>query len=59
MMSALDKIVAHQDQYSCKVETLGECRISSPVHHHEFIQDGERILITENENYLRELAWQT
>ena len=35
---------------------MGECRISSPVHHHEFIQDGERILITENENYLRELA---
>ena len=55
-MSALDKIVAHQDQYSCRVETLGECRIASPVHHHEFIQDGERILITENENYLRELA---
>ena len=55
-MSALDKIVAHQDQYSCKVETLGECRISSPVHHHEFIQDGERILITENQNYLNELA---
>ena len=56
MMSALDKIVAHQDQYSCKVETLGECRIASPVHHHEFIRDGERILITENENYLKELA---
>ncbi len=55
-MSALDKIVAHQDQYSCRVETLGECRIASPVHHHEFIQDGERILITENENYLKELA---
>ena len=26
------------------------------MHHHEFIQDGERILITENENYLKELA---
>ncbi|MGN0855599.1 MAG: ATP-dependent 6-phosphofructokinase [Kiritimatiellia bacterium] len=55
-MSALDKIVAHPDRYSCQVETLGECRIASPVHHHEFIQDGERILITENENYLKELA---
>jgi len=55
-MSALDKIVAHQDQYSCKVETLGECKITSPVRHHEFITDGERILITENELYLKELA---
>jgi len=55
-MSALDKIVAHQDQYSCKVETLGECKITSPVRHHEFITDGERILITENQLYLKELA---
>ncbi len=55
-MSALDKIVANQDQYSCKVETLGERKIASPVRHHEFITDGERILITENELYLKELA---
>ena len=46
-MSALDKIAAHQDQYSCTVETLGECKINSPVHHHEFIQEGERIFVSE------------
>ena len=55
-MSALDKIIANQSQYSCKVETLGECKIASPVRHHEFITEGERILITENELYLKELA---
>lgn len=55
-MSALDKIIADQKKYSCQVETLGECKIASPVHHHEFITAGERILITENENYLKELA---
>ena len=33
-MSALDKIVAHQDQYSCRVETLGECRIALHQPHH-------------------------
>ena len=42
-LSTLDKIASNQDKYSCKVETLGECKIVSPVHHHEFINDGERI----------------
>ncbi len=53
MASALEKIAAHKGDYSCEVETLGECRILSPVRHHEFIRDGERILVTENESYLR------
>lgn len=52
MMSVMDKIVANRDQYSCKVDTLGECKITSPVHHHEFIKEGERILVTENEMFL-------
>ena len=51
-MSVMDKIVANRDQYSCRVDTLGECKIKSPVHHHEFIRDGERILVTENEMFL-------
>ncbi len=55
-MSVLDKIIANQSEYSCRVETLGECKIASPVHHHEFITDGERILVTENENSLKELS---
>ncbi len=56
MTSVLDKIVANQAEYSCRVGTLGECKIPSPVHHHEFITDGERILVTENENALKELS---
>lgn len=54
-MKTLDKIAANQSEYSCKVETLGECKIASPVHHHEFIRDGERILATENETFMRYL----
>ncbi|MBP5285963.1 MAG: ATP-dependent 6-phosphofructokinase [Kiritimatiellae bacterium] len=55
-MSALDKIVANRSEYSCMVETLGECKIASPVRHHEFITAGERILVTENRNRLDVLA---
>ena len=54
-MSALDKIASHQDQYSCKVDTLGECKIVSPVHHHEFIREGERIFVSEEEAYMKEM----
>ena len=31
------------------VETLGECKITSPVSHHEFIREGARVLISEDE----------
>ncbi len=55
-MTVLDKIIANQADYSCRVETLGACKIPSPVHHHEFITDGERILVTESENALKELS---
>ena len=53
MSTTLDKIVANKAEYSCKVETLGECKIDSPVHHHEFVREGERILVTENEMYMK------
>ena len=56
MSTTLDKIVANRDQYTCRVDTLGECRIDSPVRHHDFIEDGERILVTENESYMKYLA---
>ncbi len=55
-MSALDKIAAHPDQYSCNVETLGECKITSPVHHHEFIEEGERIFASEEASLMDEIA---
>lgn len=53
MKKTLDKIVANQAEYSCDVETLGECKIESPVHHHEFLCEGERILATENASLIR------
>ena len=55
-MSVLDKIIADQASYSCSVDVLGERTIASPVRHHEFITDGERILVTENENFLKYIA---
>ena len=54
-LSTLDKIASNQDKYSCKVETLGECKIVSPVHHHEFINDGERIFVSEEEAFMKEM----
>ena len=55
MKKTLDKIIANQAEYSCDVETLGGCKIESPVHHHEFIRAGERILATENESVIRQV----
>ena len=55
MSDTLDKIAANQGEYSFEVETLGECRIESPVRGHEFVRDGERILATENESFIRYL----
>ena len=54
-LSTLDKIASNQDKYSCRVETLGECKIVSPVHHHEFINDGERIFVSEEEAFMKEM----
>jgi len=48
-MASLEIIAANPEKYSCKVTKLGECKIPSPVHHAEFIDDEERILSTENE----------
>ena len=56
MSSTLDKIAADPERYSCQIETLGECKIPSPVSHHEFIREGERILVTENASLMRHLA---
>ena len=56
MSSTLDKIAADPERYSCQIETLGACKIPSPVSHHEFIREGERILVTENASLMRHLA---
>ncbi len=52
MNATLDKIANDRDEYSCNVDTLGECKISSPVRHHEFIAEGDRIYLTENASQL-------
>ena len=47
-MTLIDKIFANPKEFSLNVETLGECKIESPIRNREFIDDDERILITEN-----------
>ncbi len=47
----LDKIAAEQEKYSFDIETLGPCKISSPVRKHEFVLEGERIYASENAAY--------
>ena len=48
MNATLDKIANNREEYSCNVDTLGECKIPSPVRHHEFIAEGDRLFLTEN-----------
>ena len=55
MPTTLVKVAATPELYTFNVRTLGECRIKSPVHHHEFIREGERILVTENASILEHL----
>lgn len=40
-MASLEVIAANPGKYSCSVTRLGECKIPSPVHHAEFVEDGE------------------
>ena len=47
MNPTLEKIASDRERYSCIVKTLGECKIDSPVRHHEFVREGERIVVTE------------
>ena len=46
MNPTLEKIASDRERYSCIVKTLGECKIDSPVRHHEFVREGERIVVT-------------
>jgi len=47
-MSLIEKILSSPKEYSLDVETLGTCKIESPVRNRDFIDDDERILITDN-----------
>ena len=48
MTSTLEKILSNPDDYLQSVPRLGECKIPSPVRRHEFVNEDERILVTEN-----------
>ncbi|MDA3926652.1 MAG: ATP-dependent 6-phosphofructokinase [Kiritimatiellae bacterium] len=51
-MTTFEKILSNPKLYTTNTETLGECKIASPVRSREFIAGDERILITENANIL-------
>ena len=56
MSSTLEKILASPENYPQDVPRLGECKIPSPVRRHEFIDEAERILATENHSQLQYLT---
>ncbi len=53
-MTLIEKIVASPRDYTLDVDTLGECKIDSPIRNREFIDPAERILITENVKLLND-----
>ena len=54
MNALLDKIVADRAKYSCDVKTLGTANIVSPIRHHDFVRDGQRVLLTGDMEMLEE-----
>ena len=55
LTTTLDKIAADRERYSCQVETLGECKIDSPLVQHQFVTEGERVFVTESERLAKHL----
>ena len=53
LTSTLDKIAAHPAAYPFDVDTLGACKIASPVRHHAFIPEGGRVYMDESVSLLR------
>ncbi|MCQ2368119.1 MAG: ATP-dependent 6-phosphofructokinase [Kiritimatiellae bacterium] len=52
----MDIILDNPEKYTGVVDRLGECKIDSPVHHHEFVQEGDAIHSTENAQLYKELS---
>ncbi len=52
-MNLIDKILTNPKQYTLNVERLGECSIDSPIRNRDFIEEDERILVTENVQNLK------
>ena len=55
-MTLIEKIVADPDTYKLDVDSLGECKINSPIRNREFVDPCERILATENANLLKSVT---
>ena len=55
LATTLDKIAGNRERYSCQVQTLGECKLTTPVRSQDFLADGERILTNENETLMKRL----
>ena len=56
MSTTLEKILANPDLYQHDVPRLGECKIASPVRQNEFVDEDDRILVTENTSLIRFLT---
>ena len=56
MQSTLDKVAAEPAAYSFDIDVLGECRIPSPVRHHAFVPEGDRVYMTESVPLLKTLS---
>ena len=48
METTFEKIAADPAAYPFDVQTLGECKIPSPVRHHDFVPDGDRVMMCED-----------
>ncbi len=55
MEPLLEKIAADREKYNCTVTSLGEAKIASPVRRHDFIREGQRVLMSGDFDLLQ--AW--
>lgn len=53
-MTLIEKILSKPQDFTLDVETLGPCKIDSPIRNREFIDSTERILISEHVKDLQE-----
>ena len=58
MSTKWDELVAQADENAWRVDTLGPCTVASPVRHHEFVPENERIAITASVDARRRLTEQ-
>ena len=56
MSTTIEKILANPELYQQNVPCLGECKIPSPVRQNEFMDENDRILVTENTSIVKYLT---